>query len=480
MNRMIKYILVLTTLLPVLISCDDWLELHPEDELVSDEFWTSSEDVNSMLYNTYGKLASEVKTMLLWGELRGGMLAEGQFTPSDAARIIRGDVTDQNSLIHWGGFYEVINGANQLLKFSPQVVERDPSFTETDLQEIKAEAYFLRGLSYFYLVRAFKEVPLILKPYTSDEQNYYPSKSGEKEILDQIVSDLTKSLDMAPEDYDTEAASLGRATSYAVSALLADVYLWQNNYDKTIEQCNRIINSGQYDLLGEYSWFENFYPGNSGSSIFEIQFDQNWNARSGLYETFSYNKNGEYKVNSKVLKMFRSSDARSEGATWHEDNLEIWKYVGTGPSKERGDELNDNNFIVYRLAGVMLMKAEALAEKSQFDQAETIINQIRNRRGVPEISIDPTIRSFEDFILDERARELAYEGKRWFDILRMGKRDDYERKSLVINALVMNAPADLIPSLRSKFQDPYSWYFPIHRSELQVNTKLEQNPYYEK
>ena len=480
MNRIIKYVLIFASLLPVLVSCSDWLEVNPEDELVSDEFWTSREDVNSMIFNTYGKMASEVKTMLLWGELRGGMLSDGQSVPTDASRIMIGDITDQNDMIHWGGFYEVINGANQLLKSAPQVVQRDPSFSSSDLEEVQAEAYFLRAMSYFYLVRAFKEVPLITEPYTTDEQDYYPAKSEEQEVLDQIVRDLTKSLDLAAQSYDTEVANRGRANTYAVSALLADVYLWRSNYDQAIEQCNHVINSGEYGLLGASNWFKNFYPGNSNSSIFEIQFDQNWNARSGLYETFSYNKRREYQVNPRSLELFDAADIRGEGATWNEENFEVWKYVGTNPDEERGDALNDNNFIVYRLADVKLMKAEALAEKKQFDQAQAIINEIRSRRGVSEVSLDPTVTSFEDYILDERARELAFEGKRWFDILRMGKRNDYERKELVINALIMNAPAELIPSLRAKFQDPYSWYFPVHRSELQVNTNLEQNPYYKK
>ena len=100
------------------------------------------------------------------------MLSEGRNVPSDASKILMGDITETNSLINWSSLYKVINGANQILEFAPQVVARDPSFSLLELNQILSEALFLRAISYFYLVRTFRDVPLILEPYVSDEQNY--------------------------------------------------------------------------------------------------------------------------------------------------------------------------------------------------------------------------------------------------------------------------------------------------------------------
>jgi hypothetical protein len=460
-------------------SCSDWLNLLPEDDLVTDEFWMSQEDVESVLFNTYGVFAGEVKTLLMWGELRGGLLSEGRNVPSDAAKILMGDINETNSYTNWSNLYKVINGANQILEYAPPVVDRDPSFSKIELNQILSEALYLRAISYFYLVRTFKDVPLILIPYTTDEQDYYPEKSTEQVILDQIILDLNRALDNAALSYNSTESTKGRVTKYAVHALLADVNLWMDNYQETIDQCSEIINSGKYALLGEANWFENFYPGNSNSSIFEIQFSKSWGTTPGLYETFSYQKNRQFIINARIIELFDPDDVRGLGATYSNQNLEIWKYVGINPLEERGDAFNDNNFIIYRLADIKLMQAEAMIELNDFESAAGIINEIRLKRGLDEISIEPSTEAFEDELLKERARELTGEGKYWFDLLRIGKRNNYERKEKVIEALILNASAETILALQVKFQDPYSWYMPISRDELQINLNLIQNPYYQ-
>jgi len=460
-------------------ACSEWLNLLPEDELVSDEFWMSQEDVESVLSNTYGTFSGEVKKLLLWGELRGGLMSEGRNIPSDPSRILKGDVTETNSLTSWSALYKVINGANQIIQFAPSVVDRDPSFSKLELNQIISEALFLRSISYFYLVRTFKEVPLILEPYTSDEQDYYPAKSTEEDVMSQIISDLNRALDNAVISFGSVEYDKGRATRYAIGALLADVYLWLDDYNNAIIHCDEIIGSGRFALLGAGNWFQNFYPGNSNSSIFEIQFSKRWGTTPGLYETFSYQRGRQYTINPRILDIYEPEDVRGLGTTYSSNNLEIWKYVGINPEEERGDAYNDNNFIIYRLADIMLMKAEALIQLDNFDDALSIINEIRTKRGIGETSMEPTKEAFEDLLLDERARELAAEGKFWFDLIRIGKRDNYRRKERVITALILNASADVILSLQTKFQDPNSWFLPVSRDELQINTNLQQNPYYQ-
>lgn len=482
MQSMKKFIKQTSILLISLVflnsSCTGWLDLLPEDDLVSDEFWMSQEDVESVLFNTYGVFAGEVKTLLLWGELRGGLFSEGLSIPGDASRILLGDVTEVNSLTNWASLYKVINGANQIIKFAPAVVEKDPSFSTIELNQILSEAVFLRSISYFYLIRTFRDIPLILEPYTSDEQDYYPPKSDEIEVLQQIKKDLDQVIGNAVNSYESLEYTKGRATKYAIHALLADVNLWINNYPEVITHCDAIINSHNFALLGKSNWFENFYPGNSNSSIFEIQFSKRWGTSPGLYETFSYQKGRQYTINPRILELFETDDARGFGASYGKGNLEVWKYIGINPDEERGDALNDNNFIIYRLADIMLLKAEALVEMGDFGSAGNLINEIRLKRGVSEVTIEPNLEAYEDFLMDERARELLGEGKYWFDLIRIGTRDDYRRKEKVINSLILNAAAETILALQVKFQDPYSWYLPINKDELMINLQLEQNPYY--
>ena len=87
--------------------------------------------------------------------------------------------------------------------------------------------------------------------------------------------------------------------------------------------------------------------------------------------------------------------------------------------------------------------------------------------------------AYEDAIMEERALELAFEGKRWFDLLRMGRRNDYARKSKLIEIIVANVPSTQRRILATKLNNPLGWYLPIHETELERNKNLVQNPYYD-
>ena len=127
----------------------------------------------------------------------------------------------------------------------------------------------------------------------------------------------------------------------------------------------------------------------------------------------------------------------------------------------------------------MLMKAEALNRLQQADQAIELLLEIRERAGYTNETIESGSEDMlEELILDERAREFAAEGKRWYDLIRIAKRqDNYE----VIADRIADAMA--FPSeqgiWKARVFKPLSWYFPIHRDELDLNRMLTQNPYYE-
>jgi hypothetical protein len=104
---------------------------------------------------------------------------------------------------------------------------------------------------------------------------------------------------------------------------------------------------------------------------------------------------------------------------------------------------------------------------------------IRYRADVPALSLANTPTAFEDAILEERALELAFEGKRWFDLLRMGRRNNYERKSRLIQIIVSNVPSTQKRILATKLTNPLGWYLPISKLEIERNKNLVQNPYYD-
>jgi len=159
---------------------------------------------------------------------------------------------------------------------------------------------------------------------------------------------------------------------------------------------------------------------------------------------------------------------------------QFWKYTGlTIDNVDRASD--DPNFIVYRLPDVMLMRAEALIHISDQQKAEAgeLINKIRRRAGIDSLeNLDENtpVDAFNFVILKERALELAMEGKRWFDLVRIATNENDE--DILLSRVVNSRAVVDRAQVRSRLVDARAWYLPIARDELARNPNLEQNPYY--
>ena len=488
MKKKIKY-LIAGLLIFTQFSCNDWLELIPPGGLIREEFWKTKADVNAVLMAAYSDFSRMDRDLFLYGELRGDMLIGGGNQNWEEQLISENNIYPDNSKTNWNNFYKVINYCNEVIVNAPLVQEIDKTFTDYQMQGLVSEAYFLRSLAYFYLVRIFNQVPLVLEPSETDDTEFYVTKASEETVLNQIVKDLEANRSFAPsESFKTITENKGRASKAAFDALLADIALWRFDYDNVIKYVNQIEITKKFDLMPSGRWFELFYPGNTLEGILEFQFDGNLQQRNSTYDLTSRNSN-QYKPSQKALDLlsfeFASELVRGEDAAirkYGEDDFIIWKYVGQAPdgkSARAGSEQYGCNWIVYRYADVLLMKAEALSQKGDYFAAYDIINEIRDRAGVGAINIANTPTAYEDAILNERALELSYEGKRWFDLLRMGRRNNYARKDKLIEIIVANVPSTQKRILATKLTNPQGWYLPIYEDEIERNKNLVQNPYYD-
>ena len=146
----------------------------------------------------------------------------------------------------------------------------------------------LRALAYFYLVRTYKEVPFITDATVSDDQNFNKAKSSEDHILDALITDLVSAERVVRSTFESTKYSKGRITKNAVRALLADIYLWRNEYQSCVSKCNEILADTTIRLVQNFS--DNLYNtvfvrGNSRESIFELQYsnDIQWNEATKAY-----------------------------------------------------------------------------------------------------------------------------------------------------------------------------------------------------
>ena len=158
-----------------------------------------------------------------------------------------------------------------------------------------------------------------------------------------------------------------------------------------------------------------------------------------------------------------------------------WKYSGKDPFGlvSRSSTERDANWNIYRFADIMLLKAEAAIELDKFDEANNLIGETLLRAGMPyEEVYDKDL--LRQAILDEKGREFAFEGKRWFDLLRAAKRNKFEKKQIIIDMILSGADIKQQAVLKTKVFDTLSYYLPIAERELIYNQNLVQNPYYDR
>ncbi len=478
-----KKVLLYIAILFLSLSCEDYLELIPPDGLVKDEFWKSKEDLESVLMGAYQRFASMDETLFYLGEVRAGMLREDQNTPEYLKFIFDGIILPDNELCDWKDFYMVINYCNAVIKHAPEIKEIDLTLTDYQRDVFVSEATFLRSLAYFYLVRTFRDVPMILEPVETDAVDIYLPVSSSSVVLDQITSDLLGMRLKATNDFGSPDMNKGRATRAAITALLADISLWNFEYEQCIAYVEDLEEMG-FPVIPNSQWFDIFYPGNSLESIFEFQFNSAYGESNTMY-SITRRDARRFFVSEESYSLFFGSvfefeETRGRGTMT--TDRRIFKYMGReadGKTMRAGSEQADCNFIIYRMSDLVLMKAEALAQLSRFEEALGIVNDIRIKRRVATVSAPHTTEAFEDLILQERALELAYEGKRWFDLMRMGRRNDYARKADLIEIIVENVESTRKPVMQARLTNPAGWYLPIYFIELERNTFLEQNPYYD-
>ncbi len=515
MKKQIKILIVILSIF-VGTSCTNWLDIRPESQIVLEDFWQNESHVTQVLASCYRSMteSSVIRRMIVWGEVRSDNLIEGDDTESNIGRILNVDINASNSYADWGPMYTVINYCNNFMYFSPQVVDKDVNFTEPELRSYQAEVRTIRALAYFYLVRTFKEVPLITTPSIDDTQDYHFEKSTEREILDYIIAELNIASKYVRDEYEGDFPK-SRISKSAVHALLADVYMWDQQYEKAIEQCDLVMDNNSLELVdAEDVLTDVFYTGQSTESIFELAFDDDEISNSGVRDLYGHFSNRSGQLSFPVFLAETGGNARlfnyRVGARFEGENdirlkdflyvrnaensgyYYIFKYAGsrrTESSEGVSTYYYSNyspNWIVYRLSDILLLKAEALVElnrnQEDLEEALALVNRTYLRSNPDEVETPLLIDDYNDvskmqkLVLRERQRELLFEGKRWYDLMRLARR--------------ANDPADLLDFVAKKFTGNSSLqyskmsvmdalYFPISQAELDANASLTQNEFYD-
>ena len=604
------------------VSCVDTV-LLPDDKTVEEDMWQTKGDVAMMVNGAYNSMATKdlQQRFVVWTSRSDELNVNSALSNSDLNQIYSANIQTTNGYADWGGLYSVINNCNLVIDKSASVMDIDPNYLEGDHRNYVGQMKALRALAYFYLVRVFRDVPLVLEPYKMSSQDMDVPQVAPGVVIDQIIADLEE-----VKNYTLSSQSIidwtrcGYFTRDGVLALLADVYLWKASvygdescYDKCIACCDQIrmnrknaignmggldeLDDDGFDLNAYYNYFNVFIDGgNDAEALLELQFTNN----EGLCIVYNRYRNNVTEPHFYTSSVYATPKASDNNVFNHdnykydvrgfesvygfngsaEEGFTVRKFVAQDGLAMRNQELEsqtktqraynnyDQNWVLYRVTDVMLMKAEALVQKAllQYRAHEGLLDEmasaatptdslevakrmyevnqkisgynvtaVRQAQIVSErASIDPasykiidstkyvvsnaeyvegadmsafarqqvgifngftaTANDLEILVMNERARELCFEGKRWFDMLRYNYRHTTGVRYDVILGQQGGAFAknydEMLKLIARKYTsgggsgvtskmptEPYL-YMPIKQSEIDVNSLLVQNPVY--
>jgi len=432
-------------------SCKkSFLDVDPQGQQPSAEFWKSADDATKAVNAIYANLRKweNVAFPALVIESVGSDEADKGSTPNDATFWNLYDTytvtsTEGSLQSFWTGQYQNINLANQVLTNIP-AIEMDENLKARYL----AEAKFVRALSYFRLVRAYGDVPLRLT-IPKDATEYNLPRTPKDQVYAQIEKDLTEAATVLPQNYP--ATDLGRATKGAAMGLHAKVAMYQKKWSDVLSLTNQVMGLG-YSLFPDYEKTFRTENENNSESVFEIQAEllpgntDASNSQFSQVQGVAGVPGGGWGFNvpaAALAAAFEPNDPRRDatiifrGETTPQGDViptttpnpmyNQKSYVPFSLRVSGFSEGAQQNIRVLRYADILLMNAEAANELGDAGRALTSLNLVRSRaRGnnpvtvlAPVTTTDQT--ALRNAIYKERQVELAMESDRYFDVIRQGR-----------------------------------------------------------
>ena len=462
---------VLLVLVLICVSCDnDHLALTPKQSVSFDTFFNSLADFESAIIGCYDQMQLPDwygRYMLLVPDIMGEDVKQN----SQANRAREwAEYNGSTTTIHevdeefWAEIYEAINMANQIINapFEPAPAVQD------EYNQIIGEAYAVRALAHFDLVRIFAQhytftagashlgVPVV----TEFDIASKPARNTVAEVYAQVISDFNEAISLMTID----PGSSGRFSKEAVQALLSRVYLYMEDFATAETMTTNVINSGRYALVDSADYATMFLSGNSSEAILEIiniQVDRFAFDHVGyMYQKSGY---GDYLPSKDLLNLIDDNDVRKTTFVLDEELVGQYGDYRVNKFPSEGEDNGTDNIPVIRLSEVYLNRAEARAKSGNDAGAQDDLNMVRQKRLSTASDVTLTGQALIDEIKIERRVELCFEGHRVFDITR------YKQDLVRVDC---TAPVCTVTYPDNRF------ILPIPLVEMDVNPNMVQNPGY--
>ncbi|MCE5345291.1 MAG: RagB/SusD family nutrient uptake outer membrane protein [Bacteroidales bacterium] len=470
-----------------LTACTDKLDLSPVSTKNVDGFYKTKAQFyqaimgcydglqNAVLRQNYSYMLTESRSDNAWQQVDYDDGQTSRFTENSETQILN---------TAWAASYEYIARCNYVLKN----LEGSTVLSDELKNQYKGEALFIRGLIYFDLVRFFGEVPIVDKVITIEE-GYSVKKSTIEEVYDLIVDDLSQASQLLPVVKPSQ--NKDRATAIAARAFLGKVYVYRSGYPLKKDEWNLAATElkAALDGVGTSGFFTKyadiFLYSNEGKdqSIFSIGCKSGAEGEGNPFPTRN-TPNGIYPGNDPLMIPYGGSpmqlflDSYILGSIFDEPNDLRYKYsVQTEWIEKSKDTIRnwpfcckykngpiaaasdwDIDWIMLRYTDVYMLYAEAQYHNGHPAEALDIINKVRERAGLIDLSMSDidSETKFVDVILKERRKEFCFENQRWFDLVRTDRAFD------VMKIFLKHYGADA--NLTTKDQ----YFYPIPQRETDV------------
>lgn len=475
-------------------GCQEFLEEEPRDLLSPNNFFNSDAEAKAYLNGVYSTYMFDESLYNTVGLSRYYMFGTDLINPNryggEGKDFSLYTITEGNnpSRDTWQNLYRVIQDCNIIL----DRIEDNENISEDGYKQTRGEALFLRALAYYHATNIWKDVPFFTENLTIEEIQVL-GRHSKSDIQEAMISDLQEAQTLLPDSYSDNEK--GRADKWVTATLEAKFHMvrndWQNMLDKSVE----IINQSSYQLSDDYGSIFNDFPADEYNEEIIWQFDYvkdiaqqrrtdfftprirdeplNADDRDALSSELAaidegFTGYGLAIPTPEIVNTFPMDDLRRP---WNVTTTYLgyelkWPYIPklwnlhqiNSPRGNHGD-----NYIIWRLADIYLMAAEAENELNGPSGAYQYINRIRERAYEPDQPLSGLDQSsFREALRNERAWELMGEDHRRIDLVRWG----------ILVETIQNTEYN--PSFIEAVNNvkPFNTFFPIPIQEFDLNAAL--------
>lgn len=522
--KKIRFTIILFGGLLILLTatrCKKFLEVEPVSTITPNSFWKDKADADAWMAGIYNSLQTTLNTNWFdWGEVRSDNI-KGAGTGNAQTKFLNNALsasdTDISGATNWVNIYTTVSLCNYGIKYYPQMMSQDIGGATSTYTDYLGQCYGLRALMYFYGLRVWGKMPILTEPIETYGQPTQFERSSIADVKKRILDDI----DLALKNIGTNKTNKYNIQKAGIYALQTDVYMWFQQYDLALTASqNCITESGCTWVTNAQSWKNMFTdPAISTETIFNLYWDNiERGGGVGVCSRYASGSNtNNYMITPKIFEeLYNRVDPvtllPSDGRLTTSFDMISYptpvlyaasiggfgKFTVFNAAAKRSDNQPGGAFVyqanaecsvkipIYRFADIMLLRAEALAHTGKYQDALDIVNIVRSRVGYKTAAVladytGDVAAGIELTILKERQYELLGEGKRWFDMCRIGQMYDFTNGYSYLKDVMNPILSGRAGASKYEGLNAGRIMYPINSAAFNANRKLvgDQNPPYD-